>query len=251
MAARSTHVILENRAGPFNLRRTDMGLDHGEWTDPPPQLIGNKAEWQSESSGVMTGTEGRVTYQIEDIDGKRLGELSLHWDNPFVGSNSYDESVVPAATHTDLNGFSVLHLGGDGNDATVRFQLHNGYCVAEGDSPFCVRQDAAALTRAAESQRYAAIWEQTSVPLWYALHGMTSAEYQQKFDELTGRGLRLTDVSGYAIGGEDRYAAIFEQQQGPPWTARHGLTSEQYQQTFNELTGQGYRLTQVSGYAIG
>jgi hypothetical protein len=65
-----------------------MELDHGEWTDQPPELIGNRAEWESESDGVATGTEGRVTYQIETIDGERLGEARLHLDNPFVGSNS-------------------------------------------------------------------------------------------------------------------------------------------------------------------
>jgi hypothetical protein len=31
------------------------------------------------------------------------------------------------------------------------------------------------------------------------------------------------------------------------WQARHGLTSEQYQATFDDLANQGYRLVQVSG----
>jgi hypothetical protein len=35
---------------------------------------------------------------------------------------------------------------------------------------------------------------------------------------------------------------------GPAWVARHGLTSEQYQQAFDQLTSQGYRLDLVSGY---
>jgi len=46
------------------------------------------------------------------------------------------------------------------------------------------------------------------------------------------------------------YAAIFEQRGGPAWEARHGLTSDQYQQTFNQLVGQGYRLVDVSGYEV-
>jgi len=35
-----------------------------------------------------------------------------------------------------------------------------------------------------------------------------------------------------------------------PWQARHGLTSAQYQATFDELLSQGYRLVQVSGYSV-
>ncbi|MFC0666201.1 trypsin-like peptidase domain-containing protein [Azotobacter chroococcum] len=98
---------------------------------------------------------------------------------------------------------------------------------------------------------YAAIWEQREGPAWQARHGLTSTQYQQAFDELAGQGFRLTDVSGYAVGGQDLYAAIWEQREGPAWQARHGLTSAQYQQVFNELAGQGFRLTNVSGYAVG
>jgi Bacterial tandem repeat domain 1 len=38
---------------------------------------------------------------------------------------------------------------------------------------------------------------------------MTSAGYQQAFDDLKGQGYRLVDVSGYSVGGQDRYAAIW------------------------------------------
>lgn len=51
--------------------------------------------------------------------------------------------------------------------------------------------------------------------------------------------------------GTDRYAAIWEQRGGPALQARHGLTSAQYQQTFDELTSQGFSLICVSGYAVG
>jgi Bacterial tandem repeat domain 1 len=34
------------------------------------------------------------------------------------------------------------------------------------------------------------------------------------------------------------------------WQARHGMTSSDYQNTFNTLVGQGYRLTYVSGYTF-
>ena len=101
-----------------------------------------------------------------------------------------------------------------------------------------------------DKDTYAAIWEQRQGPAWQARHGLTSAQYQHEFDTLLGQGYRLVDVSGYTVAGQDRYAAIWEQRQGPAWVARHGLTSAQYQQEFDRLVGQGYRLVDVSGYTV-
>jgi hypothetical protein len=96
--------------------------------------------------------------------------------------------------------------------------------------------------------RYAAIWVKSGGPAWEARHGLTSAQYQDTFDKLVGEGYRLVDVSGYSVNGQDRYAAIWEKSGGPAWEARHGLTSAQYQATFDKLVGEGYRLVDVSGY---
>jgi Bacterial tandem repeat domain 1 len=97
---------------------------------------------------------------------------------------------------------------------------------------------------------YAAIWEQKDGPAWQARHGLTSAEYQQAFNDLTSQGYRLTDVSGYTSGGQERYAAIWELREGPAWQARHGLDSFSYQTTFNQLAQEGYRLIRVSGSSV-
>ena len=37
---------------------------------------------------------------------------------------------------------------------------------------------------------------------------------------------------------------------GPAWQARHGLSSAQYQATFDQLVAGGYRLELVSGYSV-
>ncbi|WP_335374105.1 hypothetical protein [Bacillus pseudomycoides] len=95
---------------------------------------------------------------------------------------------------------------------------------------------------------YAAIWEKRGGPEWQARHGLTAEQYQRTFNELVAQGYRLIHVSGHTNDGIDRYAAIWEKRGGPEWQARHGLTAEQYQRTFNELVAQGYRLIQVSGY---
>ncbi len=97
---------------------------------------------------------------------------------------------------------------------------------------------------------FAAIWEQTGGPPWVARHDLTSAQYQAEFDRLLGLGYRLVLVDGYQVGGQARFAAIWEQTAGPAWVGRHNLTAAQYQAEFTSLTNQGYRPVHVSGYLV-
>jgi CubicO group peptidase (beta-lactamase class C family) len=98
---------------------------------------------------------------------------------------------------------------------------------------------------------YAAIWEQASGQGWWAYHGVTAADHQNRFNQLSAQGYRMIDVSGYEDGGQARYAAIWVQTDGRAWQARHGLTSAGYQAAFDQLTSHGYRLARVSGYGVG
>jgi len=98
---------------------------------------------------------------------------------------------------------------------------------------------------------YAAIWVKSTGPAWVARHGMTSDQYQAAFDQYVGQGYRLKLVAGYTVGGQDYYAAIWDKSTGGAWVARHRMTSDQYQQFFNQYVGQGYRLIDVSGYTRG
>lgn len=100
--------------------------------------------------------------------------------------------------------------------------------------------------------RYTAIWEKVNnSPAWVARHGLTAAQYQSAFDSYVAQGYHLVQVSGYSDGGQARYAAIWDKSPVGAWQARHGLSSAQYQSTFDSLLGQGYRLKWVSGYGIG
>jgi hypothetical protein len=101
------------------------------------------------------------------------------------------------------------------------------------------------------SSRLNAVWIKRDGPTWQAMHGLDSQQYQQQFDALVDDGFRLSCISGYAEAGQARYAAIWEQAPGAQWEARHGLSRQQYQQAFDELTSQGFVLRQVSGYRVG
>jgi CubicO group peptidase (beta-lactamase class C family) len=89
-----------------------------------------------------------------------------------------------------------------------------------------------------------------SAAAWVARHGLTGAQYQAAFNDYVDKGYQLVSISGYESGGGARYAALWIQQAGPAWAARHGLTGAQYQAAFNDFTKKGYRLSFVNGYAV-
>jgi len=79
---------------------------------------------------------------------------------------------------------------------------------------------------------------------------MTSDEYQSTFNDLVGKGYRLTYVSGYTLNNIAQYAAVWENQPSPEWVAKHGMTSSDYQTAFDTYTQQGFRLVLVNGYEV-
>lgn len=97
---------------------------------------------------------------------------------------------------------------------------------------------------------YAAVWEKADGPAWAARHGMTSAAYQQTFDQFMQQGFRLRGVTGCGVNGRDFYTAVWDKTGGPAWAARHGMSSAAYQQAFDGFMHEGYRLRCVSGYAV-
>jgi hypothetical protein len=82
---------------------------------------------------------------------------------------------------------------------------------------------------------YAAVFEQRSDAPWDARHGLSADNYQAAVDGFIANGYRPLHVAGYSIGGQARYATIWEQSPGPDWVARHGLDADAYQAEFDEL----------------
>jgi hypothetical protein len=95
---------------------------------------------------------------------------------------------------------------------------------------------------------YAALWQKTSIPASEFRNGMTAAQYQTTFDEVQKKGYRLVYVQGFSVGNTAYFNATWQKTAGPAQIARHNLTAQQYQDNFNQLTGQGYKLTCVTGY---
>src|SRR5260370_32781947 len=125
MASRSVTINFVNNSD-VALIGDSGGLRHGIWTVQPPARIevGTNVSWESESYGVATGTEGEVTYKIETGPGQTDGSAHFHWDNPFVGSNSYDEATPV--------GYKADRSGGDGDNATVNWTFDCSSATCDG-----------------------------------------------------------------------------------------------------------------------
>ncbi len=112
MAERSTKLNFKNSLQ-FTFIREEHDLSHGIWKNSPPSKIDGSASWESESDGYMTGTEGYVKYSM--VPNIILEHLYLKWDNPYLGSNSYNSSC-------DAN-YEIINFNARGDNATVNFDL--------------------------------------------------------------------------------------------------------------------------------
>lgn len=83
-----------------------------------------------------------------------------------------------------------------------------------------------------------------------ARHNLTSAQYQAFATESTNKGMRPVSVSGYTVGGSERYAAVYEKKGGPAWVTKHGLSSADYQAQIDALAKDGYKIAFISGYEV-
>ncbi|KAF3482804.1 uncharacterized protein GIQ15_02128 [Arthroderma uncinatum] len=104
-----------------------------------------------------------------------------------------------------------------------------------------------------DDQQFAGVWEKkTSVP-WKAYAGLTTTQYQAKFDELKKDGYYTVQICPYTVGGKVYFAGIFEKMDGreeKPYT-RYGMTSAEYQDVYDEYKKKGFRPTVVAGYLDG
>jgi hypothetical protein len=113
-ASRSTKVRLINYTDK-TLQNPKFEAEWGVFTKEPPSVIEphNTAEWETESKGVMTGTEGWVEFELSDGSGK----LRLWWNNPYVGGNRYKPE--------DPKGYQTCFQGGRGDNAEVIFEFRS------------------------------------------------------------------------------------------------------------------------------
>jgi hypothetical protein len=200
----------------------------------------------------------------------RASDLPPHWKDAFpaVQNTNFGEScalgtktlccAATAGSECRWDGTAPFCDGGCRAGevaATPPAGVPSGAACVTGSKKWCCRARTASTGQALSTNPklalFAAIWDKSNGPAWQARHGLSSAQYQQTFNELVGQGYRPVDVSGYSVGGQATYAAIFEKRSAPQFAAVHGLSNARYQQEFNRLTGAGFKPVHVAGYTVG
>jgi hypothetical protein len=133
MSARTVTVTLFNNLENTQLILVGSGLSHGEWGAQPPEKIPAATDllWSSQSDGFLTGTQGWARYypvrlkppgnvvppQVPDDQ-----TIYIAWDNPFVGSDSYQISAPPPYVLAFVPG-----SGDEGNQDRLSFTLKGAF----------------------------------------------------------------------------------------------------------------------------
>jgi hypothetical protein len=111
MASRSVTVVVKNATSDEILVTSTSSLPHGDW-DVAPDFTGvlpNFLEaFTAQSDGA--GTQGWLQFTLQS-DPSAI--VTINWDNPYWGSNSYSCTAPPP--------YSMSYQGGAGNNAVVVF----------------------------------------------------------------------------------------------------------------------------------
>lgn len=118
--------------------------------------------------------------------------------------------------------------------------------TAEGYRPRNV-----AVASSGGQRQYAAIFEKADIGSWQAKSQLDGSGYQQAFDANARAGRHLVYLNAYVHGGQPHFSAIWSSKAGGAYAARHGLSSAQYQQAWQQATAKGQRTRDVAGYSVG
>ncbi|WP_433063190.1 PASTA domain-containing protein [Dactylosporangium sp. CS-033363] len=128
MPFRSARTVIRNTTGNYKLTLTFSHLCNGEWTpggwEPPAEIRpGQTGGMQSESDGVLQGTEGYAKYDVT-FGVLRLGMIYVYWTNPTAGVTRprfavHRVDVLPHCDYDNPDGDSVFYA----MDQTVDFHL--------------------------------------------------------------------------------------------------------------------------------
>jgi hypothetical protein len=135
-----------------------------------------------------------------------------------------------------------------------QYQNTFGQLTAEGYRPTLVNG-----FNVGADDRYTCIFQKVDGQRFVGRHRLAARDLVTENFRLSSLGFAITHISGYSVGGEERYAVIWEEtSRAAPepawartvgtWTMSYGMTSDQYRQRNDALVAQGLRLRSVSTY---
>jgi Bacterial tandem repeat domain 1 len=162
-----------------------------------PQYV---AIWEKKGGGALVARHALSTAQYQETYASltKAGYKLLHVSGYSGGGTTLYAAIweqIPADTTVWAS-----HSGMSSSFYQGMFELY----AADGYRPLLVGGHAVGNT-----DLYDAIWDKSTAQNWIARHGMTSEGYQTEVNTWVAQGYKLTVVSGYTVGGQDRYAAIW------------------------------------------
>ncbi|MCF7220550.1 peptidoglycan DD-metalloendopeptidase family protein [Marilutibacter chinensis] len=162
----------------------------------------------------------------------------LEWIDGFdVNGNVYYNAIFRPGS----GAWAAFH-GLSGSQYQQRFDQYTG----QGYRPYQVESYAGS-----SGVRYAVIFRKQPGPAYSAYHGLGAGAHQARMDALSQAGYRPRNVSVASVGGERRYAALYEKADIGSWQAKSQLSATQYQQAFDANAQAGRRLVYVNAYVHG
>lgn len=115
-------------------------------------------------------------------------------------------------------------------------------------------QIGAAVVGKDKELRFLAVWEKRDEnPTRECRHDLTAKQIEKAIAERKEKGFRVVEVSGYEVGGEARFAVIWEKEakDAPVYEVHTVLTSDEYRTLYPKLSNQGFRPLRLTGYQVG
>jgi hypothetical protein len=84
----------------------------------------------------------------------------------------------------------------------------------------------------------------------HAVTSVPAGSYQKTFDALSARRYRLVWFDAFTNGPHLFYNTVWTGGNQLAWASWNMLTGDQYQQQFNQMTSQGFRLAHIHCYAV-
>jgi hypothetical protein len=82
----------------------------------------------------------------------------------------------------------------------------------------------------------------------HVINAVPDTVYQQIWQTLADRGYRLVSFHGLEFKDQTFFDVIFQKNAGLAWGSFHNMSASQYQQQYDQLTSQGYRLAYINSY---
>ncbi len=212
----------------------------------------NRGLWPRTLSATLTGSTLRMAGSFQKRSPRPVRHLisgsSYQAAFETLKKAGYRPERVTAAKTSGGTRFTAIWTRTDGV-----FEARHGLTLAAFDSLWhslykkgYVNTDLSVYATGS-GPRVAAVWVKRSSKGYATYYGMTSSQYNKRFEEFWKKGLRVVCFSAYRVGNAYRYAAIWERLPGS-WAHYYGMTSSGYQKRYNELAAKGLRLHQVQAY---